>query len=66
MYYLHPPAEWTAFRGTASPQQRTDANAQPMCERFPRQGQPARPLLDFPILPDTVSLDLLAFMKTQL
>ena len=26
-----------------------------MVERQPRQGQPARPLLDFPILPDTVS-----------
>ena len=62
MYYLHPPAEWTAFRGTPSPQQKIDANAQPMVERFPRQGLPARPLLDFPILPDTVSLDPLAFM----
>lgn len=59
MYYLHPPPEWTAFRHTISPPQKVDANGQPMVERYPRQDQPARPLLDFRILPDTVSLHLL-------
>ena len=59
MYYLNPTPEWAAFRGTTQPQQKLDANGQPMVERFPRQGQPARPLLDFPILPDTVSHSLL-------
>ncbi|CAF9936459.1 hypothetical protein IMSHALPRED_010768 [Imshaugia aleurites] len=47
MYYLHPPAEWTAFRSTPRPSQKTDANGQPMVERFPAPGQPPRPLLDF-------------------
>ena len=60
MYYLQPTPEWIAFRGTAKPPQKVDANGQPMFERFPRQGQPPRPLLDFRILPDTVSLRLLA------
>ena len=55
MYYLHPPPEWTEFRAAARPPQKLDANGQPMFERFPRQGQTARPLLDFSILPDTVS-----------
>lgn len=60
MYYLNPTPEWTAFRGTPKPPQKVDANGQPMFERFPRQGQQARPLLDFPILPDTVSVNILA------
>ena len=55
MYYLHPTREWHAFRSTPQPPQKLDAQGQPMFERQPRQGQPARPLLDFPILPDTVS-----------
>lgn len=59
MYYLHPTPEWAAFRGTAQPQQKVDTNGQPMVERFPQQGQPPRPLLDFRILPDTVSLYLI-------
>lgn len=59
MYYLQPTAEWTAFRGTAQPPQKVDANGQGMVERFPHQGQPARPLLDFQILPDTVRSYLL-------
>ena len=58
MYYLHPPQEWIAFRGAPLPAQRRDAQNNLMFERFPRQGLPARPLLDFPILPDRVSLDL--------
>ena len=56
MYYLNPTPEWTAFRRSGQPQQKRDANNNPMFERFPRQGQPPRPLLDFPILPDTVSV----------
>ena len=59
MYYLHPPPEWTAFRQTATPVGMRDANGQVMVERFPRQGMPARPLLDYPILPVTVSTSLL-------
>ena len=55
MYYLHPTPEWTTFRRSGRPQQKVDANNNPMFERFPRQGQPPRPLLNFPILPDTVS-----------
>ena len=35
-----------------------------MFERFPRQGMRARPLLDFPILPETVSVDLLVWFET--
>ena len=56
MYYLHPTPEWNAFRRTPKPQQKLDANGQPMFERFPRAGLPARPLLDYRILPDTVSI----------
>lgn len=63
MYYLQPTPEWTAFRGAAQPQQKLDANGQAMFERFPRQGQPARPLLDFLALPDTVSSYLLTLTK---
>ena len=57
MYYLHPPAEWTAFRSTPRPSQKTDANGQPMVERFPAPGQPPRPLLDFQILSDLALLE---------
>ena len=66
MYYLHAPPEWTTFRATPSPQQKLDANGQPMIERFPRQGNPARRLLDFPILPDTVSHCLPTLMELSL
>lgn len=66
MYYLHAPPEWTTFRTSGAPQQKLDANGQPMVERFPRQGHPARPLLDFPILPDTVSSCLLTYMELSL
>ena len=55
MYYLNPTREWHAFRSTPQPPQKLDAQGQPMFERQPRQGEAARPLLDFPILPDTVS-----------
>ena len=54
MYYLHPTPEWVAFRRTPQPAQMRDAQGRPMVERFPRQGLPARPLLDFPILPERV------------
>lgn len=66
MYYLHPIPEWTAFRRVAKPRQKLDANNQGMVERFPCQGQPARPLLDFPILPDTVSAFLFTWINHRL
>lgn len=63
MYYLRPTPEWIAFRGTAQPPQKLDANGQGMVERFPQAGQPPRPLLDFTILPDTVSAFLLTWIE---
>lgn len=64
MYYLSPTPEWLAFRSTAQPPQKLDANGQGMVERIPQQGRPPRPLLDFAILPDTVSALLLPSIDT--
>lgn len=58
MYTLHPPPAWVAFRGSPQPAQKTDAQGNLMFELWPRQGMPARPLVDFPILPDRVSVEL--------
>ena len=58
MYYLDPTQEWTAFRRSPQPAQMRDAAGNPMVERWPRHGLPARPLLNFPMLPETVSVDL--------
>ena len=64
MYYLTPTREWLAFRSTAQPPQKLDANGHGMVERFPQHGQPPRPLLDFTILPDTVSFLLLTWIES--
>ena len=55
IYMLRPPQEWFEFGRTALPAQKLDANGQPMVEAEPEPGQPARPLLDYEILPDRVS-----------
>lgn len=52
---LFPTAEWKAFKQFGPPLQKVDANQQAMFERWPRVGEQARPLLDYPILPDSVS-----------
>lgn len=53
---LFPTTEWKAFKQLGLPLQKLDANQQAMFERWPRVGEQAKPLLDFPILPDTVSV----------
>jgi hypothetical protein len=55
MYMLFPTPAWEAFKQVGLPQQKFDANQQAMFERWPRVGEQARPLLNFPILPDSVS-----------
>ena len=49
-YVLTPPIEWETFRRSPLPPQKLDESGQPMWERYPWPGTPARPLLDFPIL----------------
>ena len=55
MYVLEPDQAWKDFRKTHLPPAKKDNNYQRMMERFPRAGSLARPLLDFPVLPDNVS-----------
>lgn len=54
MYMLSPTPEWRAARGSPKPAQKIDHNGQPVWERYPVVGQPARALLDYKGLPDTV------------
>ncbi len=50
MYQLWPCQAWKAFKDSAKPGPRLDAQGSPMFERYPRPGEAARPILDFPIL----------------
>ena len=52
-YYLFPPADRDAFRRKPIENLR-DANGQVVFEQWPKPGQAARPLKDFPVLPRQV------------
>lgn len=58
MYSLYPTQEWKDFQHSGKPGQKTDLNGQPVFEKWPREGQTARPLLAFDVLPDNVSFPL--------
>ena len=55
MYMLEPDQAWKDFQKTRLPAAKKDHNNRRIMERFPRAGSLARPLLDFPVLPDNVS-----------
>ena len=60
MFLLDPPEEWQEYRRSVYPAVKTDGNNNVMSERWPRTDEnqnplPARPLRDFPGLPDQVS-----------
>lgn len=56
MYVLEPDQAWKDFQKSGLPEAKKDQNDWRIMERFPRAGRLARPLLDFPVLPDNVSL----------
>ena len=53
---LEPTKEWEDFKSRPKPKQKKNLNGQFMWERFQRANEDRRPLLDFAILPDNVSL----------
>jgi hypothetical protein len=55
MYVLEPGQAWKDFQKSGLPEAKKDQNQRRIMERFPRAGRLARPLLDFPVLPDNVS-----------
>ena len=56
MYQLHPCDEWERFKKTALPGPKHNPDGTLVYEQWTRPGQDRRPLLDFKILPDKVSL----------
>ncbi|KAL8796520.1 MAG: hypothetical protein Q9195_001194 [Heterodermia aff. obscurata] len=54
LYRLRPSNDWALFKSTGPPQQRVDAQGQPVYEQWPTNAARPRPLLDFEILPDRI------------
>ncbi|MCJ1269747.1 hypothetical protein MMC22_009640 [Lobaria immixta] len=54
LYQLYPTKEWYDFKKSDRPLQKIDEDGNPMVEPFPHPSSAPRPLLDFPILPDTI------------
>ena len=54
LYMLEPPKSWDKFRVSGRPRQKRDSNGQRMYERWPKDPNKPRMLLDFPILPDQI------------
>lgn len=54
MYALHATDGWKEFENSQPPRQKIDIFGYPMVEQYPEASKPARPILDYAILPDKV------------
>ena len=53
LYFITPPRGWNEYK-SKTVGLKVDANGQVMMERWPEEGQTARPLRNLPALPDQV------------
>lgn len=56
MYELHPCEQWKRFKRSPLPGPKTNPDGSLIYEQWTRPGQERKPLLDFKLLPDKVSL----------